>query len=336
MASALMRQSIRRDLNELANEQSDENLLELFINGTESESQEAFRALVVRHGPMALGICRHVLNDQHDADDAFQATFLVLAQKASSIRNRRVLAGWLHEVAHRIAIKARASAVRRRNLERHGIAMSPQVNEPPGLEEAAAWNELRPVLHEEVERLPEKYRLPVILSYLEGKTNEEVAALLEWPVGTVKGRLSRARDLLRSRLMRRGLCLSAAFVVTALGEGRVFAEVVPYELIKQTVRLAGRFGPRSAPPDPGSAEPPFSPDNDHLATVESLSIAGAASQTVGAPLLKYVLLSLLVFSMSAGIGLAISDAGGIASGIKSAITALIPPGWTGGAGAACH
>ena len=97
---------------------------------------------------------------------------------------------------------------------------------------------------------PSRYRLPVILSYLEGKTNEEVAALLHWPVGTVKGRLSRARDLLRSRLMRRGLGLSAAFLMTALSHGTVFAEVVPAELVRRTVRLAGKFGPRSSPPDP--------------------------------------------------------------------------------------
>ncbi len=124
--------------------------------------------------------------------------------------------------------------------------MSPPAIELNNQDQAAAWNELRPVLHAEVERLPERYRIPVILSYLEGKTNEEVAELLRWPVGTVKGRLSRARDLLRSRLMRRGLTLSAAFLMTALSHGTVFAEVVPAELVKRTVRLAVRFGPRCA------------------------------------------------------------------------------------------
>ena len=199
----------------------------------------------------------------------------MLAQKASSIRESQGPGG-LASRSLRTGSRSRRVPARSVDVTSKGTGSRcrPQVNEPPGLEEAAAWNELRPVLHEEVERLPEKYRLPVILSYLEGKTNEEVAALLEWPVGTVKGRLSRARDLLRSRLMRRGLCLSAAFVVTALGEGRVFAEVVPHELVKQTVRLAGRFGPRSAPPDPGSAEPPLSPEDDPSAPVESLSMAG--------------------------------------------------------------
>ena len=164
-------------------------------------------------------------------------------RKASTIRNRRVLSGWLHEIAYRIAIKARASGVRRRNLEREGMAMSRPTADPGDQTEQAAWNELRPVLHEEVNRLPDKYRIPVILSYLEGKTNEEVAEQLRWPVGTVKGRLSRARDLLRSRLTRRGLALSAAFLMTALSRGRVFAESVPADLVRRTVRLAISKGP---------------------------------------------------------------------------------------------
>ena len=165
--------------------------------------------------------------------------------------------GWLHEVAHRIAVKARASAHRRRTLERQVMAMLPAPIEPNGQNETAAWNELRPVLHDEVARLPEKYRLPVILCYLEGKTNEEAAELLHWPVGTVKGRLSRASDLLRSRLMRRGLVLSAAFLLTAFSQARVFAEIVPAELVRNTVRAGPQFGPRGAllsgVPPPGRA-----------------------------------------------------------------------------------
>jgi len=336
MASAMVHWRVQRDLGERADEFSDESLLEQFISGQECEPQEAFRALVVRHGPMVLGICRHLLNDQHDADDAFQATFLVLAQKASSIRNRRVLAGWLHEVAHRIAIKARASVVRRRNLERQGMAMSPPVNKATGLDEAAAWNELRPVLHAEVDRLPEKYRLPVILSYLEGKTNEEVAELLQWPVGTVKGRLARARELLRSRLMRRGLCLSAGFLVTALAQGRVFAEVVPLELVKQTVRLACRFGPRSAAPDPASAGAPPSPETNVTAPVESLTGAAGGHLTLGSRVGSWLLLLIVILSMSVGIRMAVSNPGGF-TGIRAALSALMPAGLSGGAGGAvCH
>ncbi len=258
MASSLAKRLIRHEGSSGTLEFSDEELLEQFLSGEEPDSQEAFRTLVVRHGPMVLGICRHVLNQVQDAEDAFQATFLVLARKGASIRDRRVLSGWLHEVAYRIAIKLRASTVRRQVLERQGMAMVLPENEPDDQDEHAAWNELRPVLHEEIDRLPEKYRIPVILSYLEGKTNEEVAELLHWPVGTVKGRLSRARDLLRSRLTKRGLALSAAFLLTAVARGRVFAEVVPVDLVWKTVRLAVPPGSLGAPPDPS---PPSDPES---------------------------------------------------------------------------
>ena len=130
--------------------------------------------------------------------------------------------------------------------------MLPSQFVPDRQHQDAAWNELRPVLHDEVRRLPDKYRIPVILSYLEGKTNEEVAELLQWPVGTVKGRLSRARALLRSRLTRRGMALSAAFLITALTDGAVFAEVVPPDLVKRTMLFVQKFNPRSALPDSSS------------------------------------------------------------------------------------
>ncbi len=212
---------------------NDEQLLDWFLNRDDGSAEAAFRAIVVRHGPMVLGVCRHILNQLQDAEDAFQATFLVLARKAGSIRDRRVLARWLYEVAYRIAMRARTNGVRRRTHERQGGEMAATVTS-----DNHGWVELRPVLHEEVNRLPEKYRLPVILCYLEGKTNEEVAEQLKWPVGTVKGRLSRARDLLRSRLTRRGLALSAAFLVTALADGTVIADVVPPRLVDETVANA--------------------------------------------------------------------------------------------------
>jgi len=149
----------------------------------------------------------------------------------------------------------------------------------------AGWNELRPVLHEEVNRLPEKYRTPVVLCYLEGKTNEEVAQLLKWPVGTVKGRLSRARELLRARLTRRGLVLSAAFLTTALSHEAVFAEVVPSRLIDSTVHAALTQSSWAA----GSARGQRSPAEQHamaaqIAIVATLllvigtAVAGVASR----------------------------------------------------------
>jgi RNA polymerase sigma-70 factor (ECF subfamily) len=283
---------------------------------------------------MVLGICRHVLNEEHEAEDAFQATFLVLAQKGSTIRNRNVLAGWLHEVAHRISIKARVSVVRRRTLERQAMAISPPTVEPDKQDEAAAWNELRPVLHAEVDRLPEKYRLPVILCYLEGKTNEEVAELLHWPVGSVKGRLSRARELLRSRLMRRGLGLSAAFLLTALSQGRVFAEIVPTELVSSTVRLAQKFGPRRAGLSLHAPDSADTPAIELPARLAALGLAGAKLAD-GQRFLSWLMLSILVVSMSVGVGLAATTSGGFSGGLRSALSALVPGHAPGGA-TSCH
>ncbi len=330
MAGALAQRRAKHDVHDSDQDLSDSGLLERFLTGDESGAQAAFKALVVRHGPMVLGICRHILNEDHDAEDAFQATFLVLAKKGSSIRDRRVLAGWLHEVAHRIAIKARVSAVRRRTLERQAMAMSPPPIQSNHQDETAAWNELRPVLHAEVDRLPEKYRLPVILCYLEGKTNEEVADLLHWPVGTVKGRLSRARDLLRSRLMRRGLGLSAAFLLTALSQGRVFAEIVPAELVEDTVRLARKFGPRPAGLSLHPTEPVPAPENDIPEKVARLSRAGW-HLTQGRRVMTWLLLAIVVFSASLGVCLAATSGKGF-SDLRAAFSSMIPGATSG----ACH
>jgi RNA polymerase sigma factor (sigma-70 family) len=333
MGGALAQRYVKHDVKESSHALSDGALLERYLSGPDAEAQDAFQALVVRHGPMVLGICRHILSEEHEAEDAFQATFLVLAQKGSTIRNRNVLAGWLHEVAHRIAIKARVGVVRRRTLERQAMAMSPSKTEVDKQDEVAAWNELRPVLHAEVDRLPEKYRLPVILCYLEGKTNEEVAELLHWPVGSVKGRLSRARELLRSRLMRRGLGLSAAFLLTALAQGRVFAEAVPSELVKNTVQLAQRFGPRRqglslhSPDsrDPSEAELP--------ARLALLRKAGARLSR-GRRFLSWFLFSILVLSMSVGVGLAATTPGAFA-GVRSVLPWPFPSSGVGGS-PSCH
>jgi RNA polymerase sigma factor (sigma-70 family) len=194
-------------------ETTDSHLLAQFVR---DRNEQAFAALLERRGPMVLAVCRQVLGDSHDAEDAFQATFLVLAQKAASVRQGESLAGWLHRVAYHTALRARARAAQRKDHERQARNMA----QPDSLSELA-FGELRPVLHEEVNRLPGKFRHPVILCYLEGKTNEEAAAELGWPVGTVKGRLALARELLRSRLTRRGLALSAA--VFAVESGRTLA-----------------------------------------------------------------------------------------------------------------
>jgi polysaccharide export outer membrane protein len=142
----------------------DEDLLEQFLYGEVLESQDAFRALVVRHGPTVLAICRRVLDRDHGAEDASQATFLALAKKGASISDRRALAGWLREVAFRIALRMRTRASRRKTVERRVMAMAAAQAEPGEPDWILSLSDLRPILHEEVVRLPEKYRSPVVLS----------------------------------------------------------------------------------------------------------------------------------------------------------------------------
>jgi HlyD family secretion protein len=173
---------------------------ELLRRFAADRAEEAFAALVKRHGPLVLSVCRRGLGAEQDAEDAFQATFLVLARKAGSIADPGLLGNWLYGVATRIARKARV-AQRKRQQREKPVWCLPSLPAP----DAPARDDLGSVLREELNRLPEKYRVPVGLCYLEGKTNAEAARLLRWPTGTVKGRLARARDLLRSRLVCRGL-----------------------------------------------------------------------------------------------------------------------------------
>jgi RNA polymerase sigma-70 factor (ECF subfamily) len=189
---------------------TDAQLLQRFAA---SQEVEAFATLVCRHGGLVFGVCRRLLADEHDAEDAFQATFLVLARKAAAIRKPASMASWLYGVAHRIARKAKADAARRRAHEQEFVPMVPR----DALAEVV-WRELRPVLDEEINRLPGKYRDPIILCYLENKTNAEAARQLGWTKGTVSGRLARARELLRSRLVRRGLTLSGGLLASALAQ----------------------------------------------------------------------------------------------------------------------
>ncbi|MBX6314592.1 MAG: sigma-70 family RNA polymerase sigma factor, partial [Isosphaeraceae bacterium] len=205
-------------------------LLERFVT---ERDEEAFEALVVRHGPMVLAVCRGVLADAHDVEDAFQATFLLLARKAGAIRRREALGPWLYQVARRVAQRASIAAARRRVHERQGAEMAAaQADEG----DDTAQRDLQAALHAEVDRLPEKYRAPVVLCYLQGLTHEEAAQRLRWPVGTVKGRLSRARDRLRSRLTRRGLTLALLLALLLRTEEATAA--IPDALRLATVRAA--------------------------------------------------------------------------------------------------
>jgi len=198
--------------------------------------EAAFAALVERHGPMVWSVCRRVLNDDHEAEDAFQATFLVLTRRADAIRQRQSVASWLYGVAYRVALKARAKVGKRRAREQ-------RLTEPAEAIEPATGNgqmdlalrELRAVLDEEVNRLPAKYRDPLVLCYFEGKTKDEAAAELGWPTGTVSGRLARARDLLRDRLTRRGLALSTALMATLITSSTSSA-ALPQGLAPATVQ----------------------------------------------------------------------------------------------------
>jgi RNA polymerase sigma factor (sigma-70 family) len=214
--------------------QSDRQLLERFSS---RRDEEAFAQLVHRHGPLVLGVCRQILRHEQDAEDAFQAAFLVLSRKADSIRSAEALPNWLYGVAHRLATRMKAAAWRRQTRE--GALVEPPLSEPgPGGEAG----DVGPILFEEIGRLPDKCRLAFILCYLEGKTNEQAAQQLGCPPGTVFSRLARARELLRLQLTRRGLALSSAALAAALVSlpGQASA-AVPQQLEATTVQEALRF-----------------------------------------------------------------------------------------------
>ncbi len=217
---------------------SDGQLLDQFLAGQDG-SEAAFRYLIQRHGPMVQGICRRILGNDHAADDAFQATFLVLVKKAETLRDRDLLTNWLYGVTVRIAKKERSKAIRRGVVERRAADAR-----ATGEGSDADQMELRSILDEEIRRLPERYRLPLILCYLEGLRHEDVARRLDCPVGTVESRLSRARAHLRSRLARRGLAPTAslpAMIPGTLDSSALSSLIEPTleAAVKQLARPAG-------------------------------------------------------------------------------------------------
>ncbi len=210
----------------------DGQLLERFIA---RHDEGAFEALVLRHGPMVWGVCRRALPGHHDAEDAFQATFLVLSRKAASVLPREMLANWLYGVANRTALKAKVTVARRRLRERQ-VAEMPEPKTGP----QAPWDDLGYLLDRELIALPVKYRIPIVLCDLEGKSHKEAAEHLGWPIGTLSGRLSRARAMLAKRLTRRGLEPSAGLFALMRRQG-VKPSGVPTPLVTSTVKAAIPF-----------------------------------------------------------------------------------------------
>jgi RNA polymerase sigma factor (sigma-70 family) len=205
---------------------SDGELLACFV---ERRDEAAFAALLRRHGPMVWGVCRRLLS-HHDAEDAFQAAFLVLARKAGSIRPREMVANWLHGVAHQTALQARRTAARRTARERQVMDMA-----GPLVGRHDLWADLRPLLDQELRGLPQKYRAVIVLCDLEGKTRKEAARQLRCPEGTVAGRLARARALLAKRLARQGGQVSAGAVAAVLSES-VAPACVPAAVVCATLK----------------------------------------------------------------------------------------------------
>jgi RNA polymerase sigma factor (sigma-70 family) len=213
---------------------ADAALVESFVRRRDEDS---FSALVARHGPMVFRVCRRVLPDWGEAEEAAQATFLVLARRAAAISRPDALAAWLHGTAHRLALMARRDGVRRRERETRRFLATGHVPPPDPLDEISVRERLR-IVDEELGRLPEVYRLPLIVCYLEGHTQEEAARRLGWTPGSVRGRLERGRVKLHQRLVRRGVASSGALMVLEASRGIAAATGLPARVVATMVRAA--------------------------------------------------------------------------------------------------
>jgi RNA polymerase sigma factor (sigma-70 family) len=215
-----------------AGERTDGQLLESFVRRRETAALEA---LVRRHGPMVWGVCRRILHSHHDAEDAFQATFLVLVRKAATVKPREMVGNWLYGVAHQTALKARATRAKRRTRERQ-VADMPE----PAVKELDLWRDLLPVLDQELSRLPDKYRVAIVLCDLEGKTRKEAARQLGCPEGTLAARLTRGRVMLAKRLAAHGLAISGGALAGLLTQQAASA-VVPTSVVVSTIKAVTLF-----------------------------------------------------------------------------------------------
>jgi RNA polymerase sigma factor (sigma-70 family) len=243
--------------------------------------EAAFAALVARHGPMVLGVCRRVLRDERDVEDAFQATFLVLVRRAGVIRD--LVGRWLYGVAHRVAVRARAHSARRFVHEQSpDEPVEPEAHDSPS--EAIERRELTSIVDEELTRLPSSLRAPVVLCYLEGMSHDEAARRLRWPVGTVRSRMARAREILRRRLARRGVTAEGAAIVASLAR-----PPVPPEWLDATVRGSLTFATRSA--------------------AAAATIASARSVAIARRMLQTMIIAKLSYIGAAGLGLVLAVGG---------------------------
>jgi RNA polymerase sigma factor (sigma-70 family) len=227
--------AVMQELHRLLGRKNESSLTDaqLLANFVTRRDELSFEVLVWRHGTMVFDLCRRILRDTHAAEDAFQATFLVCARKAGSIGRQEAVGSWLYKTAYRIALRNQAKAAKRSAREEPADDYPARQSSDETL-----WGDLRPVLDQEIARLPERFRVPVLLCLLEGRTTEEAAAQLECPQGTIKSRLARGRERLQARLVRRGVALSAGGLTTTLSQN---AEALSAPLVSSTVKAALPF-----------------------------------------------------------------------------------------------
>jgi len=266
----------------------DSQLLDRYLT---RRDEGAFEALLRLHGPMVLAVCRRILRDPRDVEDAFQATFLVLVRKASAIRDRGLLSNWLYGVAFRVATRARSNTMRRRGREITVANLEASVDA-----EAPDFPGIGPALDRELSRLPGKYRAPLVLCYLKGQTHDQAAEELRCPVGTVRSRLARGRDLLRRRLTRRGFAPTAAVLGTGSSlPAQFLSEVVPPSLIAATVEAA-------------FASSTFTTIQAGAVTASVLTLTQGVLTSMKLAQLKWIGLAVLTTGLSAGGAIAVTYA----------------------------
>src|SRR5262245_28520775 len=229
--SAFLRRLTRGMVAETLADQSDPQLVEQFLA---RRNEAVFEAIVRRHGPMVYRVCWRVVRHHQDAEDAFQATFLLLAQKLCGLRKHASLASWLHGIAHRVALKAKTEGAARRRHERQAPTAQ------PGQPDEVGWSEVCVALDAELAELPEKWRLPLVLCYLEGRTQDEAAKQLGWSERTLRRRLEEARTALGRRLSLRGIVVPAALSAILFSDC-VASAALPGKLVGSTVEAAPRI-----------------------------------------------------------------------------------------------